>query len=379
MQINEPKVTLADDARIGVKEEVRQGFLDWLFRAIVTGDDGELYSFGGSILSMHAEKMDLVTMHIDRGRGGTRQLRNSIYRVGEYPGELMPKRFFKHPQGTLQITQHPDHIIVTCGREFTLEAYSDNRWHLTLDSGDGEYYAELHHAPKGYPLWYGREKPSALTQHSITYGYNWAGPVEGYFVYRGKRVNIMKGFALRERYVAVDSSAAELGAWEDWGFVCFDGMHSSMYDMRAGMKDYSIYDVETGKHYTSLGNLKGGDRDISEMEIVHEDWAFYRPLDGFYPSRYRIRINTEDGVYSVSFRVANIDTWGVTYKHPDNPVATLVFDQAEGTFTYRDGRVKHLTDGYGFLSIRQWHAYPNILPAELYSDETKSGEKFDTL
>lgn len=31
------------------------------------------------------------------------------------------------------------------------------------------------------------------------------------------------------------------------------------------------------------------------------------------------------------------------------------------------------------MSIRQWHAYPNTLPRELYSDEKRSGEKFDTL
>ena len=41
MKIGNPKVTLADDARIGVKEEVRQGFLDWLMRFDVLGDDGE--------------------------------------------------------------------------------------------------------------------------------------------------------------------------------------------------------------------------------------------------------------------------------------------------------------------------------------------------
>ena len=41
MKINNPKVTLADDARVGVKE---------------------LYSLGGSILSMHLEQMDLVNL-----------------------------------------------------------------------------------------------------------------------------------------------------------------------------------------------------------------------------------------------------------------------------------------------------------------------------
>ena len=62
MKINNPKVTLADDARVGVKEELRSGFLDWLHQFSVIGDDGELYSLGGSILSMHLEQMDLVSL-----------------------------------------------------------------------------------------------------------------------------------------------------------------------------------------------------------------------------------------------------------------------------------------------------------------------------
>ena len=62
MKINNPKVTLADDARVGVNEELRSGFLDWLHQFSVIGDDGELYSLGGSILSMHLEQMDLVSL-----------------------------------------------------------------------------------------------------------------------------------------------------------------------------------------------------------------------------------------------------------------------------------------------------------------------------
>lgn len=380
MKINNPKVTLADDARIGVKEEVRQGFLDWLFRAVVTGDDGELYTLGGSILSMHVEQMDLVDIFLDKGRGNVRQLRSSIYKVGEYPGEFMKHRFYRNPQGTLKIEQFEDHITVDCGPQFHLVSNVDNSWHLNIDTCDGEFSAEFHHTPAGFPLWYGREEPSALTQHSLTYGYNWAGPVEGKFTYQGKEIKI-KGFALRERYVAVDSSAAELGAWEDWGSVCFDDMHLSLYDMRVGMKDYSLYDVETGKHYTSNGNLKGGDRDISELEIIHEDWMFLRSLDGFVPNIYRIKIKTEDGLFEAKFKVANAVPWGVTYTYPDNPVITLIYDGAEGTFTYKDGRVKQLTGGYGALSVRQWHQYPNILPRELYMEEAheESESKFDTL
>lgn len=63
MKINNPNVTLADEARNGVKEDVRSEFLDWLFQFSVTGDDGELYSVGGSILSLAVEKLDVVSMN----------------------------------------------------------------------------------------------------------------------------------------------------------------------------------------------------------------------------------------------------------------------------------------------------------------------------
>lgn len=75
----------------------------------------------------------------------------------------------------------------------------------------------------------------------------------------------MKGSGIRERYVAVDSSAAELGGWEDWGYFNFNEIHSSLYDMRLGMKDFSVYDLQTGKHYPE-----------GQMTITHEDWSFMR-------------------------------------------------------------------------------------------------------
>ena len=141
MKIGNPKVTLADDARIGVKEEVRQGFLDWLMRFDVQGDDGEHYSLGGSILSLAAEKLDLVSLSVDGGEGNIRQLRNSIYKVGDFPGEIVKHHFFRHPQGTLKIEEYCDHIVVTCGPQYRVECYSDNRWHLSVDTCDGEYRA----------------------------------------------------------------------------------------------------------------------------------------------------------------------------------------------------------------------------------------------
>ncbi len=77
--------------------------------------------------------------------------------------------------------------------------------------------------------------------------------------------------------------------------------------------------------------------------------------------------------------VGNARTWGVTFKVPDNPVAVLIFNRVEGTFTDNGGAVRTLTGGRGTMSVRQWHAYPNILPRELQRDEERSGEKFETL
>lgn len=366
MKIDNPKVTLADEARNGVKEAVRSGFLDWLFQFSVTGDDGELYSLGGSILSLALEKLDVVSINVAKGTGKVEQLPNSIYKIGKFPG-MVHEKLFRLPQGTLKIEKRPHSVFVTCSEKYKVECFEDNSWHLMVDLGDGTYRADLYHKPQGYPLWYGREKPSYLTQHSITYGYNWAGNVEGTIWLDGKEIKV-KGLGIRERYVAVDSSAAELGGWEDWGFVAFNEIHSSMYDMRLGMKDFSVYDLENKKHYPE-----------GKITITHEDWLFVREVDGFVPAIYNIKIEVEDGVYEIRAHIGNCTTWGVTYKVPDNPVATITYDKVEGTFTNKDGTVRKLTGGRGCMSIRQWHAYPNILPRELYSDEVKTGEKFDTL
>ncbi len=368
MKIDNPAVTLDDDARIGVKEEVRSGFLDWLHQFTVKGDDGEIYSLGGAILSAHLEQMDIVNLNVAKGSGTINQLPNSIYKLTNFPGVLHEK-MFREKTGTVKIERREHSVYVTCGEQYKVECFEDNSWHFVLDTLDGKYKADLYHRPEGYPLWYGKDKPSYLTQHSITYGYNWCGPVDGKIWIDGKEINV-KGLGIRERYVAVDSSAAELGGWEDWGWFSFNEFHTSLYDMRLGMKDFSVYDVENKKHYPN--------DNVNKMEIVHEDWAFMRPLDGFIPGIYNVKFELDDGTLYIRGYTSNASTWGVTFKVPDNPVATLTFDKVEGKFVGKDGTERVLTGGLGALSVRQWHPYPSILPRELYDDSVKTGEKFQT-
>lgn len=369
MKINNPQVTLADEARAGVEEQVRSGFLDWLHQFSVTGDDGELYSLGGAILSMHLEQMDVVSINIAKGKGYAQQLPSSIYKVGKFPG-MVHERVIRQPAGTLKIERREHSVLVSCGEEYVVECFEDNSWHLMVDTMDGAYKADLWHRPHYAPLWYGRETPSYLTQHSITYGYNWAGDVEGVITLDGRSIKV-KGMGIRERYVAVDSCAAELGGWEDWGWVSFNEIHSSLYDMRLGMKDFAMYDLERCRYYPE-----------GKLDIQHEDWVFMRELGGFIPMTYKITIEVEDGLYQVEAHTCNATTWGATHKVPDNPVATITFDKVLGRFTTKDGTVRTLTGGRGTMSVRQWHAYPNILPRELYVDDSKSVDcqnKFDTL
>ena len=187
MKIANPRVTLADEARAGVDEAVRSGFLDWLHQFSLTGDDGELYSVGGAILSMSLEKLDVVTLTVARGEGQSRQLPESVYKVTEYPGMLY-ERMWRQPAGSLSIERCGDCVRVSCGPQYRVECFADHSWHFLLDSLDGAYRADLWHRPSGCPLWYGREAPSYLTQHSITYGYNWSGVVTGEIVLNGRSI-----------------------------------------------------------------------------------------------------------------------------------------------------------------------------------------------
>ena len=367
MKIDNPRITLADEARNGVKEEVRSGFLDWLFSTSLSDEEGREYMLGGSILSLALERTDVVTMNLTKGHGRARQLSSSVYKLAEFSGaffqELTPS-----PSGTLRITREEHRVIVDCTDGYHVECDEDNTWRIKVRSRDGRLSADIIHTPYG-PLWYGREKPSCLTQHSVTYGYNAAGTVKGTLTMDGETVNV-KGKGIRERYVAVDSSAAELGGWEDWGFVAFDELGASLYDMRLGMKDFALTLPEEGLYFPE-----------GKLTIEHEDWAWYRALGGFLPMVYRITIETEGGVLRVKAHSGNAFSWGATHRVPDNPVATIHFDSVEGTFTFCDGTVKQLSNGRGTMSVRQWQAYPQILPRELFTDSTVTPDesKFDTL
>lgn len=361
-----PEITLGDDARGIDAAPGSSAFLDWLWATSLIGDDNKRYWFGGSPLILKLENIDICTWELCTESGTVKQDPHSIYKITDFPG-INRSRKDVLPGGTHKVTRTEDDVTVEIGC-IKVVCRKDHSWNIIVNDEEKNFSADIVHKPDCHgPLWYGRDIPSYLTQHSVTYGYNCSGRVTGTLTIDGKTINV-RGAGIRERYVATDSSPAEIGGWEDWGWFHFDEVFGSMYDMRLGMKDQVITLVDE-QLYLPAG----------KMDIQHEEWAYMPQYGGFIPTVYKVSIETEAGVLNMRAHAANVRTWGVTGKCPDNPVATIEWDTVEGTFTYTDGTVKELSNGFGDVSIRQWRAYPSLIPpVGMYGGINKE-ERFTTL
>jgi hypothetical protein len=351
MIVDNPEVTLEDDGR-GIPDEAREAaFLDWLCAFSAHGDDGKQYWFGCSPLSLAFEAMDMWHMEVSWDTGKVLEPAGSVYRIAEFPQNAL-KGGERLPGGALRVNKSEKQVTVDLG-DFHLVCKADNSWHYSMEDKASGVSAKFVHTVEGFPTWYGKEKPSSLTQHSIAYGYNWSGRVEGMLSLDGRTIRI-RGKGIRERYVAVDTSAAEIGGWEDWMWFHFDEVFGSMYEMKLGSKDMSLYLVDDNE-YCPAGSFN----------IEHQGWAYLPALGAFIPTRYAITMETEAGVLEMAANAVGATPWGVTGKVPDAPVVTLNFDKVEGTFSYKDGRKRTLTNGMGGTSIRLWKPYPSILLSDI--------------
>ena len=360
-----PAITLEDEARGIEASQGSSAFLDWLWDTSLIGDDGNRYYFGGSPLILKLENVDLCTWELCTETGDVIQDPYSIYKIANFPGSSRGRKDVL-PGGTHKVTKTENEITVEIGC-IKVICRKDTSWNIIVNDIEKKFSADIIHKPDCHgPLWYGREKPSHLTQHSVTYGYNCSGRVEGTLTIDNRTIHV-KGAGIRERYVATDSSAAEIGGWEDWGWFHFDEVFGSMYDMRLGIKD-QVINLVSENTYLPEG----------KMDIQHHEWAYMPKYGGFVPTVYKIRIETTEGILDMTAHAVTARTWGVTGKCPDNPVATLQWGKVEGTFTYKDGNIKYLTNGFGSMSIRQWRAYPNLIPPVGAGGLNKE-ERFTTL
>jgi hypothetical protein len=368
-QVDNPEVTLDIESHL-IPTDVRDaGFLDWLLSAVVVGDDGKRYWFGTSPLIMDLEKLDFLSIECSWETGEVVPFPGTIYKLADFP-EVGKVGKYPNPAGTLQVERSEKQVRVTVGDNYEITIKDDKTWHYKINDPVQDIQIDVIHYGKGFPTWYGKEKPSYLTPHSIAYGYNWSGVVEGKLTIDGREINI-KGAGIRERYIAVDSSAAEIGGWEDWMWFHFDEVYGSMYEMKLGNKDMSLNILYgEGIQYFSEGSF----------EIEHQEWAYLRALGAFIPTVYKIKMQVLLGTLEFTAKAVGATVWGVTNIGPSTPVATLNWDKLEGVFTYNDGTKQVLTNGFGGTSIRQIKPYPSIFAPELsFDDPLLNGKRYTTL
>lgn len=347
MIVKDPKVTLDIDGH-GFPDEAREGgFLDWLCCLSAYGDDGKQYWLECNPMSTRFEKVDLWVMQVSWEKGKVIKPAGSPYPICDFPAPS-PERYI-YPAGALTIKRSAHEVAIDVG-DAHLRCKEDRTWHYSVEDKNKGIKADWVHSVTGYPTWYGREKPLAITPHSITYGYNQSGTVEGTLTIQGKKVKI-KGAGVRERYYAVDTCAAEIGGWEDWMWFHFDEMFGSMYEFKfSNVKDMSL-------------NIREGNQffPVVKFNIEHHDWAYLKQVGVFLPTGYVIKGETEAGVIEISANVVGCKLWGSRGQLPDAPVISLNWENVQGSFTYKDGHKKKLTNGFGGTTIRQWKPYPNLL------------------
>ncbi|MDY6997233.1 MAG: hypothetical protein SW019_11590 [Actinomycetota bacterium] len=364
MLVDNPEVTLDEDGH-GFPDEARgTAFLDWMVTCVADGDDGRRYWFGCTPLSLALEGSDMWHVDIGWDTGEVVQLPGSIYRLADFP-QTARTGGQSFGGGTLSVERCTDHVTVDLG-DFHLVCRPDHTWHYALEDKDAGIKADFVHTGQGYPTWYGKDEPSVLTQHSIAYGYNWSGRIDGTLTIDGRTVRI-SGKGVRERYYSVDQSAAEIGGWEDWAWFHFDEVFGSMYEMRLGNKDMS------------LNTADGQYCPVGDFTIAHHDWAFLPTMGAFIPSRYQVTMKTQAGILDFTARAIGASTWSGGDKVPETAVATLYWDTLDGVFTHADGRKEVLTNGRGGTSIRQWKPYPSVFAPELAGHSAPVSQRLSTL
>ncbi len=347
-RVSNPEVTLDDDGRGVPEEALETGFIHWLTLINARGDDGKQYFIEVVPMTGIAEAgVDIWMLEVGSETGAVIENPGSVYKVADYPFTQSVRNTF--PSGTLTITRS-DHEVAVDLPDFHLVCRDDKTWHYEVNDKQRHIKLEMVHHGVGYPTWYGKEKPKYLTAHSVAYGYNWVGRIEGTLTIEGRTV-ALTGAALRERYVAVDTCAAEIGGWEDWMWFHFDETFGSFYEMKfAGVKEMSV-NILDGEQFYPVG----------DFEIEHHEWAYHPRLGAFVPTRYNIRPEVETGVLEMCGDIVESKLWGMRGEVPDTPLYTHNFGKLDGRFTYRDGRTIPLTNGVGGGCVRLWKPYPGIL------------------
>lgn len=358
MVIENPEVTLEQDGD-GIPEGAGKGGIEWTYLVNVQGDDGIQYCIDCHMASYRdlnvlfpalgiPQAADVSVLSIRHGKGKVVQPPGKPYKITDFT-QVAATAFQHSPFGALTIKKSKGRVAVDLGAAHLI-CKDDLTWHLSVEDKEKGIKVELIHHGVGLPTWYSDTgKLQEWSSHNIAYGYFWSGFVEGTLTIEGRKVGI-KGKGVRQRCLMADTCPGETGGWHDWMWFHFDEMFGCLDELKySKFKIVSLY-LTNEKHNFPSGSFN----------IEHQDWTYDRQLGFFIPMRYKVTIETDAGVLHMSAKVKGYFSWGVTGEVPDAPFVSLDWEKLEGTFTYKDGRKKKLTNGVGGTLIRQWKPYPNV-------------------
>jgi hypothetical protein len=352
MTTSNPEVTLKEEYVLGVpsKEAPLPELSSFAIHAKVDGDDGKTYWIDTILVAGWGA--DVRVLSVRTGEGKVNQLRDSVYKLVDFPPPTLSVCPF--PRGDLTAKQEETRVLVEM-EGARIECDRGKTWHYCVEDQDKGIKIDWVQTGVGFPTWYGKEKPGAFSPHSLSYGYFWPGFVEGTLTIEGRQVRV-KGKAARERCYMPDSCPSESGGGHEWIWFHFDEVFGTMDIMRLSkFKEGSLYLVDEKKYVP-----------FHTFDIEHHDWAYHSELEGFIPTRYHVTVETDAGVLEMDSRIVGAAVWAVTGTVPDFPFALLHWDAVQGTFTYKDGRKKSLTDGRAESIFRQWKPYPRIFTPEAF-------------
>jgi hypothetical protein len=347
--IENPEVTLKEEYALGIPavDGPIHSVSSWAIHTKVDGDDGQTYWID-TILCV-GWGADARILSVRTGEGEVRQIPDSIYKVVDFPPPRLGLRPF--PRGATAVAKRDDKVVVEM--EGARVEADGKTWHYVVEDKDERIKVDWVHTATGFPTWYGKDKPQAFSPHQLAYGFFWPGHVEGVLTIDGREVRI-KGKGARERVYMPDACPAESGGWHEWIWFHFDELFGTMDEMKISkFKDGALNLVDEQKYLQ-----------FHAFDIEHHDWAFHPDMGVFIPTRYRVTVETDEGVLEFGARIVGAAPWAVTGEVPDFPFALLHWDEVQGTFTYKDGRKRTLTNGRAANIARQWKPYPRMLSPE---------------
>lgn len=371
-----PEVTLKEELMTldDLENVTEHGMFDWGMMCHVVDEMGKDYymdvglshiqsaaTFGG--MPFGDTGMDMWNLSCRTGEGKVYTPRGTIYKVADFDG-VTDAAWHPFPGGSLQydVDEAAGRATVTLG-EYTLEIdANDHTWHATTYDEDMDVRVDFTSYGEGAPLWYSKDVVCTLVDHLKAIGYNWPTRLEGTLTIKGVEHKV-HGIASRERVILPDMANVEAGGYLDLIMCRFDELHTALHDYKlSGHHDCELY-LKAEDKYFATKDPRAKHDEMLNFDVHHEDWAYVRAIGVFVPTTFEVRVEVEDGVLEYTAKACGCKCVALQPDaEADVPNITLDTKIVEGTFTYADGRVMELHNGFFINNIVIWRGYPSMLP-----------------